>query len=131
MLSRLEIKRAIDYFKIIISDTTNVLFSNFILKLDLDLYFSLVIKFRVKSLKVPKFVHLSNYNSMQAFKFYESKRRYFDKLVEISFRPLARDGGSESGFSLSSTIVGFILEKDGIHKARDIYNRYVLCKWNQ
>jgi U3 small nucleolar RNA-associated protein 6 len=49
--------------------------------------------------------------------------------VEISVFSLARDGGSESGFSLSSAIVSFILEKDGIHKARDIYKRYV--KWNQ
>ncbi|CAI8611490.1 unnamed protein product [Vicia faba] len=62
---------------------------------------------------------------LKALKFYASKRRYFDKLVEISFRPLARDGGSESGFSLSSTIVGFILQKDGIHKARDIYKRFL------
>ncbi|XP_058763364.1 uncharacterized protein LOC131636785 [Vicia villosa] len=62
---------------------------------------------------------------LKAFKFYASKRRYFDKLVEISFRPLARDGGSESGFSLSSTILGFILQKDGIHKARDIYKRFL------
>ncbi|KAI5414571.1 hypothetical protein KIW84_040164 [Lathyrus oleraceus] len=61
----------------------------------------------------------------KAFKFYASKRRYFDKLVEISFLPLARDGGSESGFSLSSTIVGFILQKDGIHKARDTYKRFL------
>jgi len=49
--------------------------------------------------------------------------------VEISVLSLARDGGSESGFSLSSAIVSFILQKDGIHKARDIYKRYE--QWNQ
>lgn len=62
---------------------------------------------------------------LRALKFYASHRRYFDKLVEISVLSLARDGGSESGFSLSSAIVSFILQKDGIHKARDIYKRYL------
>jgi U3 small nucleolar RNA-associated protein 6 len=77
-----------------------------------------------------KFLNLYLSNCLiQALKFYASQRKYFDKLVEISVVSLARDGGSESGFSLSSAIVSFILEKDGIHKARDIYKRYV--KWNQ
>ncbi|GAU18402.1 hypothetical protein TSUD_202910 [Trifolium subterraneum] len=62
---------------------------------------------------------------LEALKFYASQRKYFDKLVEISVVSLARDGGSESGFSLSSAIVSFILEKGGIHKARDIYKRYL------
>lgn len=111
-------------YSLVIGFLSNFAFSHMVLSL-------LEIKRALISLKVPKFVHLFNCNSIQAFKFYASKRRYFDKLVEISFLPLARDGGSESGFSLSSTIVGFILQKDGIHKARDTYKRYVLWKWNQ
>lgn len=41
---------------------------------------------------------------------------------------LARDGGSENGFCLSSAILRFILQKEGIQQARDIYKRYVLKK---
>lgn len=62
---------------------------------------------------------------LKALKFYASHRQYFDKLVEISIVSLARDGGSENGFSLSSAVVSFILQKDGIHKARDIYKRFL------
>lgn len=61
---------------------------------------------------------------MQALKFFANKRRYFKKLVEISLNLLARDGGSDDGFSLSSAIVNFVLQKDGIQSARDIYKRY-------
>jgi len=48
--------------------------------------------------------------------------------VEISVVTLVRDGGSENGFSLSSAIVSFVLQKDGIQQARDMYKRYV--QWN-
>ncbi|MED6144110.1 hypothetical protein PIB30_012467 [Stylosanthes scabra] len=62
---------------------------------------------------------------VQGLKFYANQRQYFDKLVEISVVTLTRDGGSENGFSLSSAIVNFILQKDGIQQARDIYKRYL------
>ncbi|KAK7396513.1 hypothetical protein VNO78_17574 [Psophocarpus tetragonolobus] len=62
---------------------------------------------------------------LKALKFYANQRQYFDKLVEISVVTLVRDGGSENGFSLSSAIVSFILQKDGIQKSRDIYNRFL------
>ncbi|KAG4929206.1 hypothetical protein AAZX31_17G011900 [Glycine max] len=62
---------------------------------------------------------------LKALKFYANQRRYFDKLVEISVVTLVRDGGSENGFSLSSAIVSFILQKDGIQKTRDIYKRFL------
>lgn len=72
--------------------------------------------------------HISNCHLIQALKFYANQRQYFDKLVDISVISLTRHGGSENGFSLSSAIVTFILQKDGIQQARDIYKRYVL--WN-
>ncbi|KOM33792.1 hypothetical protein LR48_Vigan01g334800 [Vigna angularis] len=61
----------------------------------------------------------------KALKFYANQRQYFDKLVEISVVTLVRDGGSENGFSLSSAIVSFVLQKDGIQQTRDIYKRYL------
>lgn len=54
-----------------------------------------------------------------------NKRKYFDKLVEISFVSIVKNLDSESGFSLSSAITNFVLQKDGIQHAREMYKRYV------
>ncbi|ESW25959.1 hypothetical protein PHAVU_003G080200 [Phaseolus vulgaris] len=62
---------------------------------------------------------------LKVLKFYANQRQYFDKLVEISVVTLVRDGGSENGFSLSSAIVSFVLQKDGIQQARDMYKRFL------
>lgn len=62
---------------------------------------------------------------LKALKFYANQRQYFDKLVEVSVVSLVRDGDSENGFSLSSAIVSYILQKDGIQKTRDIYKRFL------
>lgn len=45
--------------------------------------------------------------------------------MEISLVVLAKDGGSDIGFSLSSAIVNFVLQKNGIQRAREMYKRYV------
>ncbi|KAJ1427181.1 U3 small nucleolar RNA-associated protein 6 [Sesbania bispinosa] len=72
-------------------------------------------------------VHVSKSENLwlKALKFFANQRQHFDKLVEISVISLARDGGSENGFSLSSAIISFILQKDGIQQARDIYKRFL------
>lgn len=62
---------------------------------------------------------------MQGLKYFSNHKRYFDKLVDISLSSLIRDGGSDDGFSLSSAIVNFVLQKNGIQSARDMYKRYV------
>ncbi|XP_028759378.1 U3 small nucleolar RNA-associated protein 6 homolog [Neltuma alba] len=62
---------------------------------------------------------------LMALKFYANQRPYFNKLLEISVTTLARDGGSENGFSLSSAIVKFILQKDGIQQTRETYKRFL------
>ncbi|KAM7260990.1 hypothetical protein ACFE04_026465 [Oxalis oulophora] len=48
------------------------------------------------------------------------------KLLETAIYLVAKDGDSEDGFSVSSAIVNFVLQKDGIHRAREIYKRF-LC----
>lgn len=60
---------------------------------------------------------------MQALKLFANLKSYFDKLVEISIGSLIKDGGSDDGFSLSSAIVNFVLQKEGIQQARDMYKR--------
>lgn len=65
---------------------------------------------------------------MKGLKYFANQKQYFDKLVDISVSCLTRDGGSDDGFSLSSTIVNFILQKNGIQSARDMYKRYVINK---
>ncbi|KAA8520095.1 hypothetical protein F0562_014351 [Nyssa sinensis] len=61
---------------------------------------------------------------LMAFKFFANQRHYFDKLVEISLVSLAKDGGSDNVFSLSSAIVNFVL-RDGIQCAREMYKRFL------
>lgn len=46
--------------------------------------------------------------------------------MELSLVSLAKDGGSDDGFSLSSAIVNVVLQKDGIKRARDMYKRFFL-----
>lgn len=62
---------------------------------------------------------------LMALKFFANQKNYFDKLVEISVRSLAKDGGSEHGFSLSAAIVNFVLQKDGVPHAREMYKRFI------
>ncbi|KAI7746801.1 hypothetical protein M8C21_007708 [Ambrosia artemisiifolia] len=60
---------------------------------------------------------------LMGLKYFSNHKHYFDKLVDISLSSLIRDGGSDDGFSLSSAIVNFVLQKDGIQSARDMYKR--------
>ncbi|KAK4360423.1 hypothetical protein RND71_019375 [Anisodus tanguticus] len=50
---------------------------------------------------------------------------FFDKLVETSMTLLVKHGGSDDGFSLSSTIVNFVLQRDGLGSARELYKRFL------
>ncbi|XP_059624280.1 uncharacterized protein LOC132267202 [Cornus florida] len=62
---------------------------------------------------------------LMALKFFSDQRRYFDKLMELSLVSLAQFGGSDGGFSLSTAIVNFVLQKDGIQRAREMYKRFL------
>lgn len=62
---------------------------------------------------------------LMVLKFFTNQKEYFDKLVEIAIVSLAKDGGSDDGFSLSSAFVNFVFQKDGIQKARDMYKRFL------
>ncbi|KAL3627455.1 hypothetical protein CASFOL_028818 [Castilleja foliolosa] len=58
-------------------------------------------------------------------KYFANQRHHFKKLVETSILVLAKDGGSDSGFSLSSTILNYILQRDGVESAREMYKRFL------
>ncbi|XP_051125574.1 uncharacterized protein LOC127247659 [Andrographis paniculata] len=62
---------------------------------------------------------------IMGLKFFANQRPFFNKLVKCATLMLAKDGGSDSGFSLSSTIVNHILQKDGVESAREMYNRFL------
>ncbi|GAV90223.1 U3_assoc_6 domain-containing protein [Cephalotus follicularis] len=62
---------------------------------------------------------------LMALKFFANQKQYFNKLVEIAFVSITKYGGSENGFSVSSAIVSFVLQKDGIQQAREIYMRFL------
>ncbi|KAL8198161.1 hypothetical protein R6Q57_029969 [Mikania cordata] len=61
---------------------------------------------------------------LMGLKYFSNHKHYFDNLVDISLSSLIRDGGSDDGFSLASAIVSFVLQRDGIQSARDMYKRF-------
>ncbi|XP_010278633.1 PREDICTED: U3 small nucleolar RNA-associated protein 6 homolog isoform X1 [Nelumbo nucifera] len=63
---------------------------------------------------------------LMAIKLFSNHKDYFDKLVQISLILLAKGGDdSESKFSLSSAIVNWVVQRDGILRARDMYKRFL------
>ncbi|XP_042029719.1 U3 small nucleolar RNA-associated protein 6 homolog [Salvia splendens] len=62
---------------------------------------------------------------IMGLKYFANQRRHFDDLVEMSVLLLTKDGGNDSGFSLSSTIVNYILQRDGVERAREMYKRFL------
>ncbi|MBA0864271.1 hypothetical protein Goshw_001246 [Gossypium schwendimanii] len=62
---------------------------------------------------------------IMALKFFANQKKSFEKLIELSLKAVAKYGGSENGFSLSSAVVNFILQKDGLKHAREVYKRFL------
>ncbi|CAE6172083.1 unnamed protein product [Arabidopsis arenosa] len=62
---------------------------------------------------------------LMAFKFFAHQRTYLDKLIEMSILSATKSHGSDHVFSLSSTVVKFVLETKGGHSARKIYKRFL------
>ncbi|XP_065880160.1 uncharacterized protein [Euphorbia lathyris] len=62
---------------------------------------------------------------IMAIKFFVSEKRYFNKLVELSFTSVAKYGGSDDGFSLPSCLTNCVLQKDGVQHAREMYKRFL------
>ncbi|PHT37020.1 hypothetical protein CQW23_24720 [Capsicum baccatum] len=62
---------------------------------------------------------------LMALKYFSTHKKFFHKLVEISMISLAKYGGSDDGFSLSATIVNFVLQSNGFESARELYKRFL------
>ncbi|XP_075486834.1 uncharacterized protein LOC142526370 [Primulina tabacum] len=62
---------------------------------------------------------------VMGLKYLANQRHYFDKLVDTAVLLLAKYGGTDCGFSLSSTIVNYILQRDGVDRARIMYKRFL------
>ncbi|PON35028.1 U3 small nucleolar RNA-associated protein [Parasponia andersonii] len=62
---------------------------------------------------------------LMALKLFSTQKEYFNKLVDLSIVSLAKNGDSDNGFSLSSAIVNFVFQKEGIQNARKMYKRFL------
>lgn len=60
-----------------------------------------------------------------AMKLFSHDKIYFEKLVACAMLSLSSAGGSDYGASVSSAIVGWVLQKDGIKQARKMYKRFL------
>jgi U3 small nucleolar RNA-associated protein 6 len=63
-------------------------------------------------------------DAFQAMKLFFHDKVCFERLVKIAMLSLSLAGGSDSGASVSSAIVGWYLQRDGMKHARKIYKRY-------
>ncbi|XP_068668441.1 uncharacterized protein [Aristolochia californica] len=62
---------------------------------------------------------------LMAIKFFSNRKEYFDKLVEIFLISLAKGSDSTGEISVSSVFVNWVLAKDGIQQAREMYKRFL------
>ncbi|RAL44912.1 unnamed protein product [Cuscuta campestris] len=62
---------------------------------------------------------------LMALKHFSSHKKFFDKLLDTSVALLAANGGKDDGISLSSTIVNYVVQKDGLRSARELYRRFM------
>uniref|UniRef100_A0A0E0CHN1 Suppressor of forked domain-containing protein n=1 Tax=Oryza meridionalis TaxID=40149 RepID=A0A0E0CHN1_9ORYZ len=60
-----------------------------------------------------------------AMKLFSHEKVYFEKLVKCAMLSLSSAGGSGCGASVSSAVVGWILQRDGIKQARKMYKSLV------
>nr|CAB3451665.1 unnamed protein product [Digitaria exilis] len=63
--------------------------------------------------------------SIQAMKFFSNEKIYFEKLVKCAMLSLGLAGGSDSGASVSSAIIGWYFQRDGMKQARKMYKRFL------
>ncbi|KAI4372299.1 hypothetical protein MLD38_010545 [Melastoma candidum] len=62
---------------------------------------------------------------LMALKHFANRKIYFAELVEIAFVLLVKFPCDESRFCLSSAIVNFVLTKEGVEEAREVYKRFL------
>uniref|UniRef100_A0ACD5UQC7 Uncharacterized protein n=1 Tax=Avena sativa TaxID=4498 RepID=A0ACD5UQC7_AVESA len=60
-----------------------------------------------------------------AMKLFSHDKIYFGKLVKCATLSLSSAGGSDCGALVSSAIIGWVLQKDGIKQARKMYKRFL------
>ncbi|KAJ1287354.1 hypothetical protein BS78_02G003400 [Paspalum vaginatum] len=60
-----------------------------------------------------------------AMKLFYHEKGYFEKLVKCAMLSLSLPSGSDSGASVSSAIVGWYLQRDGMKQARKMYKRFL------
>ncbi|KAL5198329.1 hypothetical protein ABZP36_001841 [Zizania latifolia] len=60
-----------------------------------------------------------------AMKLFSHEKIYFEKLVKCAMLSLSSAGGGDSGASVSSAVVGWVLQRDGIKQARKMYKRFL------
>lgn len=61
-------------------------------------------------------------------KLFSNNKEYFEKLVKVIILSVAEDGGSDCAATISSAVVNWVLQRDGIQRAKETYKRYVqLC----
>ncbi|WOL10412.1 hypothetical protein Cni_G19167 [Canna indica] len=62
---------------------------------------------------------------LMALKVFSNNKGYFERLVKVLIVALGKVGGSYSGASVSSAVVNWVHQREGIQRARDTYKRFL------
>ncbi|XP_020093053.1 U3 small nucleolar RNA-associated protein 6 homolog [Ananas comosus] len=62
---------------------------------------------------------------LTAMKLFSNNKEYFEKLVKVIILSVAEDGGSDCAATISSAVVNWVLQRDGIQRARETYKRFL------
>ncbi|CAL9137932.1 unnamed protein product [Musa acuminata var. zebrina] len=67
----------------------------------------------------------TEYLWLMALKVFSNNKGFFEKLVKFLMLALGKAGGTDSGTSVSSAVVNWVLQREGIQQARVMYKRFL------
>ncbi|KAJ0983039.1 hypothetical protein J5N97_011294 [Dioscorea zingiberensis] len=60
---------------------------------------------------------------LMALKFFSTRKKHFEKLVQSLMMELAKASKSDNGYTIAFAVVSWVLQRDGVKRAREMYKR--------
>ncbi|KAJ0982963.1 hypothetical protein J5N97_011218 [Dioscorea zingiberensis] len=62
---------------------------------------------------------------LMALKFFSTRKKHFEKLVQSLMMELAKASKSDNGYTIAFAAVSWVLQRDGVKRAREMYKRFL------
>ncbi|KAH7662036.1 U3 small nucleolar RNA-associated protein 6 [Dioscorea alata] len=62
---------------------------------------------------------------LMALKFFSTRKKHFEKLVQSLMMDLAKAGQSDNGYTIAFAVISWVLQRDGVKRAREMYKRFL------